>query len=94
MRLPWVIRPFQPALRKGLHNIPAWREKIAEVGDLGLRAIEYDLGYRKIMDDVISIHHDDVLTLMATFLPNVKFQSILAGRYPYIFIDEYQDTSS
>jgi DNA helicase-2/ATP-dependent DNA helicase PcrA len=89
-----LIRSFQPALRKGLQNIPAWTEKITECGDLGLRAVGYDLGYRKITDDVISIHHDDVLTLMAAFLPHVKFQAILAGRYPYIFIDEYQDTSS
>jgi DNA helicase-2/ATP-dependent DNA helicase PcrA len=89
-----LIRSFQPALRKGLHDIPAWQEKIAEAVDLGLRPVEYDLGYRKITDKKISIHHDDVLTIMATFLQHAKFQSILAGRYPYIFVDEYQDTNS
>jgi DNA helicase-2/ATP-dependent DNA helicase PcrA len=89
-----LIRSFQPALRKSLHKIPEWQERIAEAGDLGLRLVEYDLGYRKITDEVISIHHDDVLTIMAEFLLNAKFQSILVGRYPYIFIDEYQDSNA
>ncbi|VFR57252.1 possible DNA helicase [plant metagenome] len=42
----------------------------------------------------MSLHHDDVLALTAALLPLQKFQTILADRYPFILIDEYQDTNT
>ena len=60
----------------------------------GARRIEYSLGHRSISDDALSIHHDDVLTLAVRLTEFEKFRRILASMYPYILIDEYQDTDA
>lgn len=88
-----LIRAFQPTLRSELQKLEAWQERIAEAGGIGKQTIEYELGYRSITEEIISLHHDDVLALTSALMPIEKFQSIVAGRYPYVFIDEYQDTS-
>ncbi len=88
-----IIRPFQPLLRKELAALDKWPTLLEESGGLQNRAIEYDLGYRKVLDEAVSLDHDDVLVLASKLLTFPKFQSIVANRYPYIFIDEYQDTS-
>jgi DNA helicase II / ATP-dependent DNA helicase PcrA len=60
---------------------------------IGTQRVEYDLGHRKITEKSILLHHDDVLALAETLLPVEKFQSVLAGKFPFILIDEYQDTN-
>src|SRR5690606_6567888 len=40
----------------------------------------------------ITLHHDDVLTLMIGLLRHAKFRTIFTSKYPIVFIDEYQDT--
>ncbi|MBE0615512.1 MAG: ATP-dependent helicase [Burkholderiales bacterium] len=87
-----LIKGFQPMLRRGVAEIEAWQERLAVVDGVGDRRIDYDLGHRRITDELISIHHDDVLALMVTLLPMEKFQAILSAKYPFILIDEYQDT--
>ena len=89
-----LISGFQRQLRKQLPNLKHWPEKIAEVGDVGDRVVEYKLGHRRIDDRAVSIHHDDVLILTIAFMKNAKFRRILAGKYPIILIDEYQDTNA
>lgn len=89
-----LIRGFQRQLRKRLPQLHQyWRDKIAEIGDLGERTVEYDLGHRSINDRCVSIHHDDVLALTIFLMENSKFRRILANKYPIILIDEYQDTN-
>ncbi|WP_034889495.1 UvrD-helicase domain-containing protein [Gillisia sp. Hel_I_29] len=52
-----------------------------------------DRGYRDFEQG--SLHHDDVITLSLQILKNYIFLThILGQKYPYIFIDEYQDTAS
>ncbi|MDE2789167.1 MAG: UvrD-helicase domain-containing protein [Paracoccaceae bacterium] len=87
-----LIVSFQRQLRERLPDLEHWPEKLAEVGDVGERRIEYELGHRSINDARISIHHDDVLILTIALMDNIKFRRILAERYPIILIDEYQDT--
>ena len=89
-----LISGFQWQLRGRLKQLQLWTERIAEVGDLGERAIEYDLGHRSIDDRRVSIHHDDVLTLTVDLMGNPKFRYILSEKYPIILIDEYQDTDA
>ncbi|WBT37795.1 UvrD-helicase domain-containing protein [Hyphomicrobium sp. DMF-1] len=90
-----LIRSYQPMLRDGIQGIEAWKERLAESETpLGTQKVEYDLGYRSIKADVITLHHDDVLALAVGLLANSKFQGILAGKYPFILIDEYQDTNA
>lgn len=89
-----LISAFQRQLRERLPQLEHWPEKIAEIGDLGDRTVEYDLGHRSINDRCVSIHHDDVLILTIALMDNAKFRSILASKYPIILVDEYQDTNA
>jgi len=88
-----LIRSFQPVLRQYFQTLPEWQSKLADGMPVASQTVEYELGYRKITEESISLDHDDVLSLTAYLLTMPKFQSILASRFPYIFIDEYQDTS-
>ena len=54
----------------------------------------YQLGHRSIKNERISIHHDDVLPLTIKLMDNAKFRRLMAGRFPIILIDEYQDTDA
>lgn len=89
-----LIGGFQRHLREQLLKLEPWRERVAEVGDLGTRAVEYDLGHRGIDDHRISIHHDDVVSLSIALTENEKFRKIIRSRYPIILVDEYQDTNA
>ena len=89
-----LISGFQRELRERLPGLQHWPDRIAEVGNLGERAVEYELGHRSINDRRVSIHHDDVLILTIALMENAKFRRILTGKYPIILIDEYQDTNS
>lgn len=89
-----LIRDFQPSLRDKLPEINKWPEKIEESGGVGKQKVIYDLGYRKIDDNEITLHHDDVLSFMVMLLNKPKFQRLFSERYPILFIDEYQDTDA
>lgn len=84
---------FQSVLRTEVGKLQRHAEKIAEAGGVGNRRIEYDLGYFGIHDDRVTLYHDDIPELMASFLAMPKFQQIFTGSYPVVFIDEYQDTN-
>lgn len=89
-----LIKGFQAALRQKLVAIPAWQERLASGPALTNQPVDYDLGHRHLTDTLVSLHHDDVLALTAALLPIPKFQTVLADRYPFILIDEYQDTNT
>jgi DNA helicase II / ATP-dependent DNA helicase PcrA len=88
-----LIRRFQPIMRRGVTEIEEWQERLEGVGGVGNRRVDYDLGHRRITDELVSLHHDDVLRLFVDMLPLEKFQTVLVSRYPIILIDEYQDTN-
>jgi DNA helicase II / ATP-dependent DNA helicase PcrA len=88
-----LINGFQKSLRASVEALPAWKERIEEVGgSLGTRIIEYSLGHRSIRDDRVSLHHDDVLPLTISLMVHSKFRRMIADRFPIILVDEYQDT--
>jgi DNA helicase-2/ATP-dependent DNA helicase PcrA len=89
-----LIKDFQPSLRKVIAGLPAWQEKLEEANGITGQKIEYDHGYRKIDSEVVSLHHDDVLAATVGLLPLRKFQRILSEKYPFILVDEYQDTDA
>jgi DNA helicase-2/ATP-dependent DNA helicase PcrA len=89
-----LISGFQKQLRDRLPQLDHWPERIAEVGGLDERAVEYELGHRSINDRRVSIHHDDVPILTVGLMDNAKFRRILTDKYPIILIDEYQDTDA
>ncbi len=90
-----LLKDFQPNLRSLISTLSEkWLQRIEEAGGVGTRYIDYNLGYPKIEDQQISIHHDDVLLFMIKLMAEQKFRYIFTNRYPFLFIDEYQDTDS
>lgn len=91
-----VIKRYQQELKKELVLIndsetkPEKQiENLAEA--LSLVSIEYTLYGRRIVEGRIS--HDDVIKLSYRLFDKYpKISRIVASRYPYIFVDEYQDT--
>lgn len=55
-------------------------------------AIKYDLGVSMIKDNVLYLHHDEVIELFAFMLEKDKFRRIFTSQFPIILIDEYQDS--
>jgi len=88
-----LIKDFQPWLRGKLGLIEGWPERLEEAGGIGSKRVEYEHGYPKAGQNLISLGHNDVLKLTVVFLENRKFRDIFAARYPIVFIDEYQDTN-
>lgn len=89
-----LIKDFQTALRQRLVAIPEWQERLSNGQKLINQLVEYDLGHRHLTNTRVSLHHDDVLVLTADLLSLHKFKNILTDRYPFILIDEYQDTNT
>ncbi len=87
-----LCKNFQATLRSEVMKISQLAEKINDVGGIGAQRISYDLGYRRVTNLEIFLHHDDVLTLMMALMENSKFRRILITKFPVLFIDEYQDT--
>jgi len=89
-----IIKDFQKALRTHIPNLnERWKARIDEVGGLKNQEVIYNLGYPKLTDTEIFLHHDDVIKLLTFLLDDKKFQIILTSKFPIIFIDEYQDTN-
>jgi len=90
-----VVKGFQAQVRNLMPELSdKWADRIAEAGGVNGQKVIYDLGFPKINEKVIELHHDDVIKLMALLLGYSKFQSLLKAKFPIIFIDEYQDTNS
>jgi len=89
-----LIHPQQKEMREIIPELSdKWLTRIDEAGGLSNQTIKYDLGYPKVTDSEIYLHHDDVIKIITLFLSKTKFVSILNSRFPIIFIDEYQDTN-
>ena len=89
-----LCKNFQPILRLEVVKIPRLREKIEEAGRVERRRVGYDLGHRRVTEDEILIHHNDVLKIMVALLEYPKFRRVLTTRFPVLFIDEYQDSDA
>ncbi len=89
-----LLKGFQSAIRLLVPDLSdKWAARIEEAGGLKSQKVIYDLGYPKANEDIIELHHDDVIKIMAQLLEKPKFQSLLKSKYPVLFIDEYQDTN-
>jgi len=86
------LRQFQKALRELVEEMDDRKEKIERGGGVGLKPVDYDLGFFGVDNDRVTLSHDDIPELVAILLQKEKFRSIFAQQFPVIFIDEYQDT--
>lgn len=90
-----LLSPFQKAMRDRLSLLgDKWVERLAESEHpIDKQIIIYSLGYPKVTETEIFLHHNDVITFMSLLLELPKFRSVLTAQFPILFIDEYQDTS-
>lgn len=89
-----IIQDFQKTIRGFVPTLSdKWRERCEEAGDISQLPVAYNLGFPRISEKEIFLHHDDVIRLMTQLLSDKKFQMILKTRFPVILIDEYQDTN-
>ena len=90
----WLnIKNFQLKLRERLKTNEKWKERELKEGRIINQEIKYDLGYPKIKETEVFLHHNDVIDLIADLMSSPKFQAIFSNKYPFLFIDEYQDTN-
>ncbi|WP_082537087.1 MULTISPECIES: UvrD-helicase domain-containing protein [unclassified Aureimonas] len=87
-----IISQFQSSLRQLLSEDAEKAEKITQGGGLGKKPILYSLGYFVVDNSTVFLSHDDVPVMMAKLIENTKFQNLIRQKFPFIFIDEYQDT--
>lgn len=87
-----MIGPYQKALAPGILAADEWQETLGERTSINGLEIEYDLGIRSISNGTVRLHHDDVPRLALQLFSMPKFRTMIADRFPIIFIDEYQDT--
>lgn len=89
-----ILQDFQTTLRTFVLQLPGWAERLEPVGGIGARRVHYELGYPSVVDDQVTIRHEDVLALMTEAMALPKFRAVLTARYPVLLIDEYQDTDA
>jgi Superfamily I DNA and RNA helicases len=88
-----AMKGFQKALRIRMNELgDKWQARIEEAGGITSQEVIYNLGYPKITDKEIYLHHNDVIKLFTSLLGDEKFRKIFSNQYPIILIDEYQDT--
>lgn len=101
-----VISKFQQELKNCIINSESWirRWELKYKEDFILKWCLSELNdYRVIYNDVAAriidydkkeliLHHDDILDFVVELLDYPKFRKTFTGLYPYILIDEYQDT--
>lgn len=89
-----ILHDFQTTLRELVPSLPSWAERLEEAGGIGNRRVHYELGFPGVTDELVTLRHEDVLTLMIQALALPKFRRVLTARYPVLLIDEYQDTDA
>ena len=89
-----LCKGFQKTLRELLPTIEGWPKLLESVADFATRTIGYDLGHRRVKpgEREVMVGHNDVLKLFSKMLDVAKFRTYVVSRFPYVFIDEYQDT--
>jgi len=88
-----ILQNYQFKLREHISELgEKWVKRIADSPGISNQIVTYDLGFPSINEKEITLHHDDVVSLMARMLCYPKFQMLLRSKFPIVFIDEYQDT--
>ncbi|WP_421290689.1 UvrD-helicase domain-containing protein [Aeromonas veronii] len=88
-----ILQHYQAKLRELIPELDGkWQQRISDSIGIHNQAVKYELGFPSINEREITLHHDDIVMLMARMLAYPKFQKLLKSKFPIVFIDEYQDT--
>ncbi len=89
-----VMQGFQKSMRERMGDLGEnWVARIEEAGGVQQQRVIYSLGYPKITEKEIFLHHNDVIKLFTSLMYDEKFFKIFSNKYPILLIDEYQDTN-
>lgn len=90
-----ILQHYQIKLREHLPELgEKWKNRIDDSVGVTNQKVKYELGFPAVNEREITLHHDDVVELMARMLMYPKFQQRLKSKFPIVLIDEYQDTNS
>lgn len=86
---------YQKEMRNIISNEEKWRKKIEETEiEIKKQKILYETGNkREITEKEIHLTHNDIPLIFSKLCKYTKFCAILINNYPFLFIDEYQDTN-
>ncbi len=82
------IKQYQSTLKTIIKDII----NISNDEILKINSINYSLGVRYIEENILYLHHNDVINIFCKFLDFPKFRFMLEQKYLAILIDEYQDS--
>lgn len=85
-----AIKQYQSTLIKFINEDQTFQTTEGNLSSI--KNVEYTLGHRYIENNIMYLHHNDVIDLFAALLDNAKFRRIFSDKYPLILIDEYQDS--
>ena len=87
---------YQKEIRKILSDDEDWRNIIADSEiEINKQKIVYETGNkREITEREIYLKHDDIPVIFSKLCQYEKFCAILINKYPFLFIDEYQDSNN
>jgi DNA helicase-2/ATP-dependent DNA helicase PcrA len=95
-----VIQRHQHALKAAVakynNDLPEKNARKKEAAELAAALAVVPITYSDTGSNLLKgrLHHDDLLSVAHTmFADNPMLCRLTAARYPYLFIDEYQDTS-
>ena len=81
-----LARGMKPGAQLLLSNDPQHKRYRGMLNSVftSVRVNKWAPAIERITDELISIHHDDVLELLIGLLPLNKFQTFVAAKYPFI----------
>lgn len=84
------IKQYQSTLKKIISSNENLQPEECDLEKI--QEIQYTLGHRYQENEILYLHHNDVVDLFNTLLDNSKFRKVFSDKYPLILIDEYQDS--
>lgn len=85
-----VMKRFQKPMRETLPDVD--KKKFGGV-DLSSKSVGYDTGFARVDEGAALLSHRHVIGVFAILMENhAKFRRLFEHRFPFLFIDEYQDT--
>lgn len=89
-----LMQPFQQALREIMQADERWQKRQQKKSlSIDRQVVRYSFGFYSISESHVSLGHDDAIKIFGKLLEYRKFRRVIVARYPYLLIDEYQDTN-
>ena len=90
-----LMNGYQKEMRHIISTEEKWKRTIEESEiEINKQKVVYETGNkREISEKEIHLKHDDIPKIFSRLCEYKKFCRILINKYPFLFIDEYQDSN-